>query len=65
MASLEELLGITRELGRDKFLGRAAQYDAAARFPTENYADLRAAGFLGLVIPEAYGGLGVDYAGYA
>ncbi len=65
MACLEELLGVARELGRDKFLGRAAQYDAEGRFPTENYADLRAAGFLGLVIPEAYGGLGVDYAGYA
>ncbi|MDP7546037.1 MAG: acyl-CoA dehydrogenase family protein, partial [Alphaproteobacteria bacterium] len=34
------------------------------RFPTENYADLRAAGFLGLVIPERYGGLGADYASY-
>jgi alkylation response protein AidB-like acyl-CoA dehydrogenase len=59
-----ELLATAQRLGRDKFLPRAAGYDREGRFPTENYADLRAAGFLGLVIPERYGGLGVDYANY-
>jgi len=60
-----ELLGIARELGRDKFLPRSAGFDREARFPTENYADLREAGFLGLVIPERFGGLGADYTSYA
>jgi len=60
-----ELLGIARELGRDKFLPRSAGFDREARFPTENYADLRDAGFLGLVIPERFGGLGADYTSYA
>ncbi len=59
-----ELLATARRLGQDKFLARAAAYDREARFPTENYADLREAGFLGLVIPARYGGLGVDYQGY-
>ncbi len=65
MDQIEELLGVTRELGRDRFLPRAAEYDRDGRFPTENYADLRDAGFLGLVIPREYGGLGVSYADYA
>lgn len=60
-----ELVAIARELGRDRFLPRAATFDREGRFPTENFADLRQAGFLGLVIPERYGGLGADYATYA
>jgi hypothetical protein len=60
----DELLATARHLGRDKFLARAPAYDREGRFPTENYADLREAGFLGLVIPQRYGGLGVDYRGY-
>lgn len=64
-ARQRELIGIARELGRDKFAPRAAEYDLDARFPTENYVDLREAGFYGLVIPERYGGLGADYATYA
>ncbi len=65
MDKIETLIGTARELGRDRFLPRAATYDNDARFPTENYEDLRDAGFLGLVIPEQYGGMGVGYAGYA
>ena len=64
MLSQAELLATAQRLGREKFLPRAAGYDREGRFPTENYADLRDAGFLGLVIPERYGGLGVDYARY-
>lgn len=61
----QELIGIARELGRERFLPRAATYDQQGRFPTENYVDLREAGFLGLTIPAAYGGLDADYATYA
>jgi alkylation response protein AidB-like acyl-CoA dehydrogenase len=62
---LDELLAIARDLGRNNFLPRAAHYDEAGEFPTENYHDLREAGFLGLVIPTEYGGLGADYKTYA
>ncbi len=65
MDRIEELSGVAGELGRERFLPRAAEVDQEGRFPTENYADLRDAGFLGLVIPEQYGGLGVGYEGYA
>ena len=60
-----EVIGRIRELGRDNFLPRAAQYDQEGRFPTENYEDLKDAGLLGMVIPQQYGGLGLDYASYA
>ncbi len=60
----KELIGIARELGSTKFAPRASQYDRTATFPTENYSDLRDAGFLGLCIPKEYGGLGADYQTY-
>ena len=53
-----------RRLGQEKFLPRSAKYDREGKFPSENYKDLQKAGFLGLVIPKRYGGLGIDYARY-
>ena len=47
-------------LAREHFAERAAGYDAAAEFPTENYADLREAGLVAMRVPQAYGGLDVD-----
>ncbi len=44
---------------------RSAGYDRQATFPTENWADLADAGFLGLCVPKAAGGMGADFAGYA
>jgi alkylation response protein AidB-like acyl-CoA dehydrogenase len=41
------------------FRSRAREYDDAAAFPAENFAELRAAGLLALTIPEAYGGQGL------
>ncbi len=52
-------------LARERFAARAARYDAESSFPYENYADLRAAGLLGLTVPKAYGGLGADSITYA
>jgi alkylation response protein AidB-like acyl-CoA dehydrogenase len=47
---VEGVLPILRE--------RAAWADAEGEFPLENIAALREAGLLGLIVPEAYGGLG-------
>ena len=58
------LTDIARQLGAQKFAGRAARYDREAIFPTENYADMRQAGLLGVCIPEIYGGLGADFKTY-
>ena len=48
-----------------RFAERAAQHDADGSFPHENFADLRAAGLMGLTAPEEYGGLGADELEYA
>lgn len=53
-----------RALG-PRFADRAAVTDANATFPAENWADLRAAGLLGICIPIEAGGLGSDFVGYA
>lgn len=59
-----ELCEQTRELASGVFADRAATWDAQARFPVENYRDLRRAGLLGICIPEADGGIGADYPTY-
>jgi alkylation response protein AidB-like acyl-CoA dehydrogenase len=44
----------------DTFATRAAEHDRESTFPFENYDDMRAAGYLGLTIPEELGGRGAD-----
>jgi alkylation response protein AidB-like acyl-CoA dehydrogenase len=63
-ARQQELIDIARTLAMEKFEPRASEYDREARFPFEDYADLRDAGFLGLCVPEEYGGLGADLETY-
>ena len=48
-----------------RFAERSGAHDRDATFPTQNWADLRDAGLLGLCIPVAEGGLGGDFVGYA
>lgn len=47
------------------FARRAAEHDRAGVFPEADFADLRAAGLLGLMAPERLGGLGAGFADYA
>ena len=63
-AQQRELIGLAATLGREKFAPRAAAHDRDASFPFENYADLRAAGLLGICVPREYGGLGADFTTY-
>ncbi|HEY6967363.1 MAG TPA: acyl-CoA dehydrogenase family protein, partial [Burkholderiales bacterium] len=60
----EQLIALAESLG-PAFAKRAAQYDRDASFPHENYADLKAAGLLGLCVPESFGGMGADLPTYA
>src|SRR5579884_3381220 len=46
----------------DVFAERAARHDQDNTFPVENYAEMRAAGFLRLTLPEELGGLGATQA---
>jgi alkylation response protein AidB-like acyl-CoA dehydrogenase len=59
-----ELIARARRLALERFAPRAAAHDRDATFPFDDYADLRAEGFLGLCVPERHGGLGADYATY-
>ena len=63
-AQQHELVALAATLGREKFAPRAERYDREASFPFENYADLRAAGLLGICVPKVHGGLGADFATY-
>ena len=58
-----ELIERVAALG-PRFAERAAGYDRDATFPFDNYADLRAAGLLGICVPKEHGGLGADFASY-
>ncbi len=60
----EELIEVARWLGKNRFQGRSEEYDLEAKFPTENYEDLREAGFLGLTIPAEFGGIGASFETY-
>src|SRR5215510_6855714 len=59
-----ELIHRARDLARERFAPRAERHDREASFPFDDYADLRAAGFLGLCVPTRFGGLGADYETY-
>ncbi|HEY1931740.1 MAG TPA: acyl-CoA dehydrogenase family protein [Acetobacteraceae bacterium] len=59
------LIARTQRLAAENFGPRAAQYDREARFPTENYRDLRDAGLLAICVPAAHGGLGANYQTYS
>lgn len=60
-----ELIERAARLGRERFAARAADVDAHARFPSENFADLREAGLLALCVPRAQGGAGGDFGTFA
>lgn len=57
-------LAAARELA-PKFAARAQAYDASGAFPAEDFADLRAHGLLGLMVPTRLGGCGASFADYA
>ncbi|MGE5596009.1 MAG: acyl-CoA dehydrogenase family protein, partial [Hyphomicrobiales bacterium] len=52
-------LARARELAA-RFAERAARHDREGSFPFENFEELREAGFLGLTVPERFGGAEVS-----
>ena len=54
-----------REFADGEIVPRARESDRSGRFDTEMVGKLAEIGFLGAILPEEYGGRGVDYRTYA
>ncbi len=66
LTELERTLSTrARQLGQERFAGRAERHDRDATFPVENYRDLHKTGLLGICIPRDYGGHGATLRTYA
>ena len=63
-AEQREIQAMAREFARREIAPRAAELDAEAKFDDTLVAKLGALGFLGMLIPESHGGLGLDSLSY-
>ena len=54
-----------RRFAQERIAPIAAEIDEEARFPTETMKELGEMGFLGVMVPEQYGGAGFDTTSYA
>ncbi len=60
-----EIGNLAREIAQREIAPHIAAWDKAHYFPRELYTKLNAAGLMGIVVPERYGGAGADYVSYA
>ncbi|MEM6624963.1 MAG: 3-sulfinopropanoyl-CoA desulfinase [Pseudomonadota bacterium] len=60
-AERQALQDQARELADSVFAERAAEVDRTEAYPWDNVEMLRKAGFLGMTLPQAYGGQGRDW----
>src|SRR5207247_9028435 len=58
------LRDVARDFASQWRAPHAAERDREGRFPTEAVAELGKLGFMGMLVPEAYGGAGADHVGY-
>jgi butyryl-CoA dehydrogenase len=54
-----------RNVAQNLLAPYSAEWDREARFPKEALAELGKLGFMGMLVPEQYGGAGADHVGYA
>jgi alkylation response protein AidB-like acyl-CoA dehydrogenase len=59
--SQKELQRHARDLARREIAPRAAEVDRSEEYPWDNVEILTKAGYMGMTIPEEYGGLGLSY----
>jgi alkylation response protein AidB-like acyl-CoA dehydrogenase len=55
---------MARDFAREQILPSAAQRDKTGEFPAENLKMMAELGFMGMMVPEQYGGAGVDTVSY-
>jgi alkylation response protein AidB-like acyl-CoA dehydrogenase len=53
------------QFSRERLLPHSAAWDAEHRFPAEAIKEMAALGFLGMLVPEAWDGVGADHVSYA
>lgn len=58
------MLDTVRRVAREEFEPRASAVEEEHRYPRENLARLAELGFLGLTVPERYGGVGQNFLTY-
>ncbi len=56
---------MARDFARNELLPTAAERDRTKEFPRENLRKMAELGFLGMTVPEEYGGAGLDTVSYA
>ena len=64
-ADQREIGNLAREIAQREIAPHIAAWDRAHHFPRDLYTKLNAAGLMGIVVPEEYGGAGADYVSYA
>ncbi len=57
----EEIRNSVREFVRRKLMPISSKIDAEDHFPVELFREMGRLGFLGITVPEQYGGSGMDY----
>ena len=69
MVTLSETQLLIRDTARDfaraKLAPNAAAWDRESRFPAAAIAEMASLGFLGMLVPEEWGGAGADHVAYA
>ena len=60
-----DIRAVAREFAEAELGEKIGPYDERHEFPREIVAKLGPLGFLGVLVPEAYGGAGLDYVSYA
>lgn len=56
--------GVVRDFARREVIPKAAGYDQREEFPWEIIRGTASLGLLGILVPEGYGGAGMDYVSY-
>jgi len=54
-----------RQFARERLAPFSAEWDRTARFPKEAIAEMGRLGFMGMLVPEEWGGAGADHVAYA
>ncbi len=61
----QQIAALAAEIAQREIAPHIALWDREHTFPRALYSKLNDAGIMGIIVPEAYGGVGADYVSYA